>query len=72
MLKTAHFRFVVAVLAIGVASPAFAKAQDNSDWRQTNLYDVVSPGPMSDSYAFDPVRAGGGSFGYNVNIDENY
>jgi hypothetical protein len=72
MLKTANFRFVVALSAIGVATPAFAKAQDHSDWRQINLYDVVSPSPVSDSSTFDPVRTGGGNFGYNVGINDSY
>jgi len=70
MVKTAKLLFVSAAVAAGVASPAFAGANNNSHWRKTSLYDVASP--LSDSAAFDPGRAGGGSFGYNVNANVNY
>lgn len=72
MLKTAKFLFVSTVVAVSVAQPAFAKSYDDSNWRQTKLYDIVSPSPEPSPTTFDPSRAGGGSLGYNVDANENY
>jgi hypothetical protein len=72
MFKTARIVLVSAAAAAAVASPAFAQSSNSSNSWQANVYDVVSPSQIVDSFAFDPARTGGGSIGYDVTGNDNY
>lgn len=79
--KKSTFALIAAILAIGVASPAFAQSRNDDQTTAAKLDEVVfhqtAPSafqmvPVLVDYSDNPNATGGGSSGYNNQVHHDY